>query len=121
MSTRTITLIGLLLLSSSLYCVAGEQPPANQIGHTQENKVLTSSFSLTSSASVSTLSDNLQKQGDSPARQVRASPSGHEIQIINGEDAERGRYPWFVRLVGPYSCGGSLLTRDMVLTTASCE
>lgn len=39
-------------------------------------------------------------------------------QIVGGEAAPLGTYPWFVRL--GYLCGGSLISRQYVLTTADC-
>lgn len=43
---------------------------------------------------------------------------GPGINIVGGEPAEDGEYPWMVRL--SMGCGGSLLTDQIVLTAAHC-
>lgn len=39
--------------------------------------------------------------------------------IVNGYDAKRGRYPYFVTIED--WCGGSLIAPDIVLTAGHCE
>eukprot|EP00542_Grammatophora_oceanica_P019071 CAMPEP_0194047494 /NCGR_PEP_ID=MMETSP0009_2-20130614/24998_1 /TAXON_ID=210454 /ORGANISM="Grammatophora oceanica, Strain CCMP 410" /LENGTH=599 /DNA_ID=CAMNT_0038693143 /DNA_START=287 /DNA_END=2086 /DNA_ORIENTATION=- len=43
--------------------------------------------------------------------------------IINGQEATRGRYPYMASLAkrGSHRCGGTLITRDIVLTAAHCS
>lgn len=46
-------------------------------------------------------------------------------RIVGGEDAERGRYPFYTFVLtevadGSIPCGGSLIYSDIVLTAASC-
>lgn len=43
---------------------------------------------------------------------------GPSINIVGGETAAEGEYPWMVRL--SMGCGGSLLTDQIVLTAAHC-
>ena len=45
--------------------------------------------------------------------------------IAGGKDAQKGSWPWIVYLsitddTGSFSCGGSLLTEEWVLTAAHC-
>ena len=44
--------------------------------------------------------------------------SGASPRVINGSDASKGMYPWYVSLMG--QCGGSLITPEYVLTAAHC-
>ena len=46
---------------------------------------------------------------------------GIQTRIINGDDAERGRYNYFARLYGSSQCGGSLVAPDLALTNAHCS
>jgi secreted trypsin-like serine protease len=39
--------------------------------------------------------------------------------ILNGHDAGRGRYPYFVTIED--WCGGALIAPDIVLTSGHCE
>ena len=46
-----------------------------------------------------------------------------EVKIVNGVTAEKNEYPWQVRLSisdCPACCGGSVLSRDTILTAAHC-
>merc|ERR1712115_322824 len=45
------------------------------------------------------------------------------VKIVGGVNVEKNEYPWQVRLSipdHPASCGGSILTRDTILTAAHC-
>ena len=44
-------------------------------------------------------------------------------RIINGENAEQGKYQFFASLTsgGEHSCGGTLIAPDMILTAAHCQ
>ncbi|XP_050666958.1 trypsin-1-like isoform X2 [Leptidea sinapis] len=59
-----------------------------------------------------------------PARKVKDCGSGpnQENRIVGGFPAGLNQYPWMVRLVydGQFHCGGSLVTKDYVLTAAHC-
>ena len=52
---------------------------------------------------------------------------GFQTKIVGGESANAKDFPWLVML-GPvkngnveiYNCGGSLITKDAVLTAAHC-
>ena len=63
-------------------------------------------------------SRNLQKE-DSVILDVGREDSS-DLRIINGDNAEFGRYPWNARLLGTRSCGGSLIARDLIITAAHC-
>lgn len=56
-----------------------------------------------------------QKAGDGPGE----SPN---LQIWHGDDAEKGEFPFMVRLLaeGEHTCGGSLINKKVVLTAAHC-
>jgi secreted trypsin-like serine protease len=49
-----------------------------------------------------------------------------EERIIGGEEAYRGQFPWqaeienIVNNVSTSYCGGALISRDYVITAASC-
>jgi secreted trypsin-like serine protease len=45
-------------------------------------------------------------------------PDGDNSRIVNGTRANQGEFPWMVRL--SMGCGGSLLTKQIVLTAAHC-
>jgi secreted trypsin-like serine protease len=55
--------------------------------------------------------------------------NGPQTRIINGQNAPKDRFPWFVRLLAGSSnangvvsaCGGSLIAPDLVITAAHCE
>jgi len=48
--------------------------------------------------------------------------SNEEIRIVGGKPTGVNQYPWMARIVydGKFHCGGSLLTKDYVLTAAHC-
>lgn len=43
-----------------------------------------------------------------------------ETRIVNGVEAERGRFNYFVRLYGTNQCGGALIAPDVAITNAHC-
>lgn len=46
---------------------------------------------------------------------------GHTLRIFNGREAKNGEFPWLVQiLAGRSSCGGSIISREFVLTAAHC-
>jgi len=46
---------------------------------------------------------------------------GRSIQIVGGEPAEQGEWPWQVYVrSGPYMCGGTLIQQAWVVTAAHC-
>nr|XP_036214104.1 trypsin zeta-like [Bactrocera oleae] len=48
--------------------------------------------------------------------------SNEEIRIVGGRPTGINQYPWMARIVydGKFHCGGSLLTKEYVLTAAHC-
>mmetsp|Transcript_50229 Transcript_50229/g.58631 ORF Transcript_50229/g.58631 Transcript_50229/m.58631 type:complete len:441 (+) Transcript_50229:158-1480(+) len=55
---------------------------------------------------------------------VSADPDQPQVQIINGEDAPKGRFPYIVSLGkfgNQHICGGTLIAPDIVLTACHCE
>ncbi|XP_055908440.1 trypsin-1 [Eupeodes corollae] len=48
--------------------------------------------------------------------------SNEEIRIVGGKPTGVNQYPWMARIVydGKFHCGGSLLTKDYVITAAHC-
>lgn len=52
-------------------------------------------------------------------------PPGLSAKIIHGKKAEFGQFPWHVSLLTQknsnwFSCGGSLISKTVVLTAAHC-
>jgi secreted trypsin-like serine protease len=55
--------------------------------------------------------------------------NGPQTRIVNGQNAPKDRFPWFVRLLSGSpitngvvsACGGSLIAPDLVITAAHCE
>jgi len=47
-------------------------------------------------------------------------PVPENLEIYGGEDALPQRLPWQVQLVGPYLCGGTLVSMKTVITAAHC-
>jgi V8-like Glu-specific endopeptidase len=48
-------------------------------------------------------------------------------RIVNGQNAPKGRFPWFTQVRGATTegggvdiCGGSLIAKDIVITAAHC-
>jgi len=52
-------------------------------------------------------------------RRVKAGEDADGGRIVNGTVAGSGVYPWFVLLDGG-GCGGTLISKDRVLTSATC-
>ena len=63
----------------------------------------------------------LPKHDEVDSRGAGNNNGGIETRIINGDEAERGRYNYFVRLYGSSQCGGSLVAPDLALTNAHCS
>lgn len=48
-------------------------------------------------------------------------PAERDMDIVGGQPAEPGEWPWQASVqAGPYLCGGALLTREWVITAAHC-
>lgn len=60
--------------------------------------------------------------------QEPSTDGGFEIQVIGGQEAEEGRYPWLVALgyagegdpTQRWFCGGSVIAENVVITAAHC-
>jgi secreted trypsin-like serine protease len=50
--------------------------------------------------------------------QAKTGPSGDPQQVVGGDQATKGEFPWVVRL--SMRCGGTLITSRVVLTAAHC-
>jgi secreted trypsin-like serine protease len=50
--------------------------------------------------------------------QARTDPDGHVVEIVGGQKADQGQFPWVVRL--SMGCGGALAAPRVVLTAAHC-
>jgi V8-like Glu-specific endopeptidase len=76
----------------------------------------------TAAAAVSPNSQVQQETGLSGSNHLRGA-SEIDYKIINGDDAKKDRYPYYVALLdarGKHRCGGSLIAPDIVLSAAHC-
>lgn len=55
------------------------------------------------------------------AQSSTPTPAERDMDIVGGQPAEPGEWPWQASIqAGPYLCGGALLTREWVITAAHC-
>ena len=55
------------------------------------------------------------------AQTLTPTPVAREAEIVGGQPADPGEWPWQAAVsAGPYRCGGALLTREWVITAAHC-
>jgi len=58
----------------------------------------------------------------SPPELMHAPPPGElPPQVIGGDDADPGEYPFMVQPLGPYVCGGSMIAPNMVISAGHCS
>jgi secreted trypsin-like serine protease len=77
---------------------------------------------LIAGAAVAAAALSLAPMGAAMAGQTDSKPAakseGPSAKIVGGTPAEKGEFPWMVRL--SMGCGGALFEKDVVLTAAHC-
>ncbi len=55
------------------------------------------------------------------AQSIPPTPFIRELEIVGGQPASPGEWPWQAAVrAGPYLCGGALISREWVITAAHC-
>ena len=74
------------------------------------------------------VSEKQEKNGSDDSKDREKEGSDYRIRIVGGQDANKNEFPWQVMLNLPKHylakagniCGGTILTRDKILTAAHC-
>jgi hypothetical protein len=64
--------------------------------------------------------DSPPQHQDGSSSTITATNNFKETRIINGDTVHPSSYPFYVQMIKPYICGGSLITPNIILTAQHC-